>query len=257
MEACNSAYITALESTDFHGGISHHKVHQLKHARYDAQAELATQQALLRRVGAVAEDPEYAALRLAKAEKKAQLLRAKELRDIALQEAEARRVADTAAQEAVVRKHELTARSTEARTKEVAEKARELQEFRAANLPRVDKLRSQMQAFEETPPKSPMLEKLQAMRLDSSAAKMVVHKYGDSVKADDMDEAFEIERVELRGSLRALVLQGRPLQAKITVLVAGNRRELVCDWRSMDVVGFVDGILYRLWNPQSDGGAGL
>lgn len=232
-------------------------MHRLKHVRDDAQAELATQQALLGRARAVAENPEYAVLRLAKAEKKVQLRRARELRGAALQEAEARLASDAAAHEVVVQKHELTAQLTKARTKEVAEKARELQEFRAANMPMVEELRSQVQAFEGALPKSPRLEELRAMRLDSSAAKMVVDKYGGSAKADDVDKTFNVERVELRGSLRALVRHEQLLQAKITVVVMGNRRELNCDWGAMDVFGFVDGILRGLWSPQSDEGTGL
>lgn len=237
--------------------MSHHlKVHRLKHVRNDAQAELATQQALLKRARAAAESPEYAALRSAKAEKKAKLRRARNLRGMALQEAEAHLAADAAAQEAVVRQRELEARSAEARTDEITNKARELQEFRAANLPRVAELRSQAQASEEAQPKSPTLEKLRARRLDGSAAKVVVDRYGDSVGADDVYKTFDIERVELRGSLRALVLQGRPLQAKIAVVVMGSRRELVCDWGAVDVVGFVDGVLRGLWSPESNGSGG-
>jgi hypothetical protein len=83
-----------------------------------------------------------------------------------------------------------------------------------------------------------------------------VEKFGGLGDREDMQEVqrkkFDIEKIELTGSLRALVEKGKPLEAKITVVVNGERREVVVNWGFGDVVGLVETAVGVIWGVMTE-----
>lgn len=150
---------------------------------------------------------------------------------------------------------ETRADEAKARAKEVEAKERQLDDFRQQRSPIVERFQHKAETLQETEEFTRMKgaqeqrRKAGLKRLDKEAARKVVDGIVDRIdRGRSVEEVvLDVERVELRGSLREFVVHGRPLKATMMVVVMGARREVAVDWGLGDMVGLVQGVVEAAW----------
>lgn len=82
--------------------------------------------------------------------------------------------------------------------------------------------------------------------------KAPAEKHVESVMAG-LGHVFDIQRVELHGSLRDLIEKGIPLKARVRGFIAGKEIDFVLDYRIGDTGRFVKGLMEKWWEEVSGG----
>ena len=72
-----------------------------------------------------------------------------------------------------------------------------------------------------------------------------------------LGHVFDIQRVELHGSLRDLIEKGIPLKARVKGFIAGKEIDFVLDYSIGDTGRFVKGLMKKWWEEVSGGFIGL
>jgi hypothetical protein len=262
-DACNAAYVKALEGTHFFSGLpAHLALHRVKHLRNDAAAELVTARTVLQQLQKVAARGEWARLKKEKERQKNALAVARRLRDREMEVMEARERRSRLDAERGVEYHEFLAQQTQERRAEVEMKVRAVEEYREFKTPVVEGKRDvwmrveDEREFKVKEERERELQEKRGLKMEAEAVERVVEKFGGLGDREDMQEVqrkkFDIEKIELTGSLRALVEKGKPLEAKITVVVNGERREVVVNWGFGDVVGLVETAVGVIWGVMTE-----
>ncbi|KAI5817898.1 hypothetical protein BZA77DRAFT_352510 [Pyronema omphalodes] len=258
-DACNEAYVKALEETSFFSGLpANLELHRMKHVRNDAEAELVTARTVLQELQKVATRGEWVRLKKEKERRKKALAIARSLRDREMEVMEAKERRCTRDAEKDVEYHEFLVQQTEERTAEVEMKIRAVEEYKEIKTPVVEGKRDMWMRVEDEmefkvkEEKERELQKTKELKIEADAVERVVEKFGALGDKENVKEVqrkkFDIERIELTGSLRALVEKGKPLDAKITVVVNGKRREVVVNWGFGDIAGLVETAAGVIWD---------
>jgi hypothetical protein len=252
-------------------GISFHThAHRLRHARDVAKVELEWLKLQLSSAVADSESPEYTALRERKALLKEQLRNSRKYQQKLLQAAETDLASHLYAEDKCLKFYEALNKTASSRGHErVREKEEMLQHYRKEKESLVHKAKTRFEKRAETNEFAQMQEAKMAFkqaaaeRVDVDTAKKTVEQLGSSTQTESagrlekivekIEEALDIERIELTGSLRNLVLKGCPLQAEVTVIIMKKSHTFMVDHNLEDAAGFVQGIVESTWKAVKDG----
>lgn len=248
-----------------------------------AETDLAGAQHLLDQARAAASHEEYQALLQMKAEKKQGLLQKRGEMEQTLVSVEKDLVAKKKANEAVVQYKQ----SKLAMMRQVAENdvehptanlpqstkvvaiRRELESFKAAKMPHLERAQEAHATLTSTTEYANLLAAQQQLRqakktsIDKDAAKHVVatlHAEPSVQTLSDADKthhagflkklenAIDIERIELSGSLRQLIEHGHPLDAKVRGVLVGKKFDVQIGYGVGDAKAFLKALWGVVWD---------
>lgn len=144
----------------------------------------------------------------------------------------------------------------------LAEAKQVLQDFKVTKKEEIASLESQLQALPQTAEYAGLeqaKEQLLAAKLGHAqldAAKDAIQLAHEEAAAganiatsvlDNLDQIFDINRIELSGSLRDLIENGRPLTARIQGVIAGSKIDLVIDYELGKTQDFIKALLAKWW----------
>jgi len=146
-----------------------------------------------------------------------------------------------------------------------------LKKFKSEKETQISKLKSHVAALPETPEFGKLekakseLTAIKNTKLQLGAAKDAIkllqekapaEKHAESVMAG-LGHVFDIQRVELHGSLRDLIEKGIPLKARVKGFIAEKEIDFVLDYKIGDTGRFVKGLMEKWWEEVSEGFIGL
>ncbi|KAG0131970.1 hypothetical protein HOY82DRAFT_669707 [Tuber indicum] len=242
--------------------VGHYKAHVT-----DARSELLSAQTILTRAQSALEQSGYRSAISKKAEEKQLLAEIKAGGEQTIKDTEEHL-------ETTAKEHNEIIQKTEAEIAEhlhgdssqerVALKSKEeaLNKFRLEKETRISTLKSHVATLPETP-EFGELEKARSalttiknnereLGVAKDAIKLLQEKkapVADHAKSilTKLEHVFDIQRVELHGSLRDLMEKGIPLTARVKGFIAGREIDLVLDYKIGETGEFVKGLMWKLW----------
>jgi exonuclease VII small subunit len=274
-ESCANYELARQDVEDVHFynqlGFSFH-AHRLRHAREVAKSELEWLKLQLSSAVTDSQSPEYTALREQKALLKEQLRNLRRYQQKQLRGAEADLASHPYAESKCLKLYEAlneTSSKGQERVREMEEslnqRRKELEYVVQEAKSRSEK-RAESEEFVKMQAAKTAFKQAAAEKVDVSMAKTTVEKIGSWIQMDDknrnvgklekivnkIEEALDIERIELTGSLRDLVLKGCPLTAEVTVVIMKKRSTFTVDYNLADAAGLVSGIVESTWKALKD-----
>jgi len=146
-------------------------------------------------------------------------------------------------------------------------KEQALRQFKSEKETQISTLKSQVAAL----PEAPEFRKLEKAKSELTAIKNTklslgaatnaikvlqerapTEKHTESIMAG-LEHVFDIQRVELHGSLRDLIEKGIPLKAGVKGFIAGKEIDFVLDYKIGEAGEFVEGLMGKWWEEVSGG----
>ncbi|KAG0633527.1 hypothetical protein HOY80DRAFT_1141374 [Tuber brumale] len=259
-----------------HIGLSIKVGHYQAHVT-DARSDLLSAQTILTRARSALEQSGYRSAISKKAEKKQLLEEIKTGGEQTIKETEEH--LETAAKE-----HDEIIRKTEAEIEEhlhrdsspekvtLKSKEKALKNFRSEKETQISTLKSHVARLPETP-EFGQLEKARSAlttiknterELDAAKGaikflreeKVPAAEHAKSILTK-LEHVFDIQRVELHGSLRDLMEKGIPLTARVKGFIAGREIDIILDYNIGETGEFVKGLMWKLWEEVNGGVMGL
>jgi len=150
-------------------------------------------------------------------------------------------------------------------------KEQELEQFKSVKETQISTLKSQVAALPETPEFGKLekakseLTAIKNTKLQLGAAKDAIKLLQEKAPAEKptesiitrLEHVFDIQRIELHGSLRDLIEKGIPLRARVKGFIAGKEIDFVLDYKVGETGEFVKGLMGKWWEEVSGGFIGL
>ncbi|RPA89757.1 hypothetical protein L873DRAFT_1849165 [Choiromyces venosus 120613-1] len=247
--------------------VGHHQAHVA-----DSRADLLSAQTILAKAQLALEQSGYQSAISKKTEKKQVLAEVKTAGEQTIKATEEHL-------EIAVKEHDEIVQKTEAKIKEhlhkhsstekVALETKEgaLNKFKSEKEAQISTLKSHVATLPSTPEFSKLEKAKSALttvknsRLELDAAKDAIKLLREKAPTAEHAESiltkfehvFEIQRVELHGSLRDLIEKGIPLRASVKGFIAGKEIDFVLDYRIGETGEFVKGLMEKWWEEVSGG----
>lgn len=277
-DKCNAKYEAALQKRS--GGCRcwgfdlSFKTFRLRRSRNTAMNDLKTAKSILS--AALDEHPEFASLDQAKEEKKKTLRDSRTQHEKSIVEAESNLSAHLAAEKAEIEYHEsVLSKKVENGKKLRMEMEKELITLKGEKEPIVEKLKAEASSLSDTEEFRKLkdaetkLKSIHTTKIHIEATKTAVENFKNKIVDQSSEEStkglsflerlmekpeelLNIERIELRGSLRDLLEKGKPLDADVRVVVGGKVFDIKLGFGVVDVTEFVKRLLEHVWEVVKD-----
>ncbi|CUS15348.1 unnamed protein product [Tuber aestivum] len=247
--------------------VSHYQAHVT-----DAKADLLSAQTILTRAQSALEQSGFQSAISKKTEKKQLLAEIKTAGEQTIKDTEKHLETAVKENDEIIQKAEAEIEDhlqKNSSTEKVALKNKEeaLTKFKSEKETQISTLKSHVATLSETPEFAKFEEAKSSLAMAKNAksqlgaAKDAIRLLQEKAPAAEnagsiltkLERVFDIQHVELHGSLRDLIEKGIPLKARVKGFIAGKEIDFVLDYRIGETGEFVRGLMRKWWEELSGG----